>query len=49
MGRRNARKLAFYLLFQYDFVKDGNFDEIKNCAEHLSGVFQMFQDAFCSL
>ena len=29
MGRRNARKLAFYLLFQYDFVKDGNFDEIK--------------------
>ena len=30
MGRRNARKLAFYLLFQYDFVKDGNFDEVKN-------------------
>ena len=30
MGRRNARKLAFYLLFQYDFVKDGNFDEDKN-------------------
>ena len=29
MGRRNARKLAFYLLFLYDFVKDGNFDEIK--------------------
>ncbi len=30
MGRRNARKLAFYLLFQYDFVKNGDYDEVKN-------------------
>ena len=29
MGRRNARKLAFYLLFQYDFVNDGSYDEVK--------------------
>ena len=30
MGRRNARKLAFYLLFQYDFVRDGNYDEVRD-------------------
>lgn len=29
MGRRNARKLAFYLLFQYDFVKNGDYNEVK--------------------
>lgn len=30
MGRRNARKLAFYLLFQYDFVNNGDYEEVKN-------------------
>ena len=30
MGRRNARKLAFYLLFQYDFVKNGDYEEVKD-------------------
>lgn len=30
MGRRNARKLAFYLLFQYDFAAEGDYDEVKN-------------------
>ena len=30
MGRRNARKIAFYLLFQYDFVRDGNYDEVRD-------------------
>ena len=30
MGRRNARKLAFYLLFQYDFVNNGAYEEVKN-------------------
>ena len=30
MGRRDARKLAFYLLFQYDFVENNDFDEVKN-------------------
>lgn len=30
MGRRNARKLAFYLLFQYDFVNcKESLDELK--------------------
>ena len=30
MGRRNARNLAFYLLFQYDFVNNGDYEEVKN-------------------
>ncbi len=30
IGRRNARKLAFYLLFQYDFVNNGDYEEVKN-------------------
>ena len=30
MGRRNARKLAFYLLFQYDFVNNGDYEDVKN-------------------
>lgn len=30
MGRRNARKLAFYLLFQYDFADAADYEEVKN-------------------
>ena len=30
MGRRNARKLAFYLLFQYDFADIEGFGEVKD-------------------
>ena len=30
MGRRNARKLAFYLLFQYDFADTADYEEVKN-------------------
>lgn len=39
MGRRNARKLAFYLLFQYDFVNDTkSFDEIKEVKDTFFSV-----------
>ena len=37
MGRRNARKLAFYLLFQYDFVKDNSYDEVKEIFFNVNG------------
>lgn len=30
MGRRDARKLAFYLLFQYDFAAEEEYEEVKN-------------------
>ena len=30
MGRRNARKLAFYLLFQYDFADAEEYEEVKD-------------------
>ncbi len=39
MGRRNARKLAFYLLFQYDFV---------NCFEALDELKEV-KDTFFSV
>lgn len=39
MGRRNARKLAFYLLFQYDFVDySESLDEIKEVKDTFFSV-----------
>lgn len=39
MGRRNARKLAFYLLFQYDFVNySESLDEVKEVRDTFFSV-----------
>lgn len=38
MGRRNARKLAFYLLFQYDFVNNAEADEMKEVKDTFFSV-----------
>lgn len=38
MGRRNARKLAFYLVFQYDFVNSGSLEEIKEVKDTFFSV-----------
>jgi len=39
MGRRNARKLAFYLIFQYDFINNrDSLDEMKEVKDTFFSV-----------